>query len=129
MGPQQDRVSVFPPDVGLVGDDDKAESSLLEPLGSRDGISESSNSSASFADRLSILTMALFRTPVSIRKTQRFIAAISGHANQDRNSERSRNECGVPPSSGIRWAMLSSVTYPGATVRHGSVGFNKSGRE
>src|SRR3954452_7741397 len=27
-----------PPDVGLVSDDDKAESSLLEPLAARDGI-------------------------------------------------------------------------------------------
>src|SRR5437868_3652521 len=63
---------------------------------------------------------------VSIQEDATVYRGDQGHAIKDRNSERSRNESGGPAVLRHSLGDAFSVTYSGATVRHGSVGFNKA---
>src|SRR4051812_23043844 len=108
-----------PPDVGLVGDDDKAESSLLEPLAARDGIRRKLQRFRRVRRiGLSISDNRLIKNAVSIQEDATVYRGDQRHAIKDRNSERSRNECGGPAVLRHSLGDAFYVTCSGATVRH-----------
>jgi hypothetical protein len=95
------------PDVGLVGDDDKAESSLLEPLAPRDRVRRKLQIFGR-ARRIGLPMShnGLVKHAVSIQEDATVYRGDQGHAIKALNSATLTTVV-VPPASGIPWEMLS----------------------